>query len=55
MNPFRFDFFRMNLPGSELYDPSKPWVSKIKRSSNKIAADVVQYVDDLRPTGESKF
>jgi len=54
-NPFRFDFIRMNLPGSVLYDPSKPWVSKIKQSTGKIAADVVQYVDDLRPTGESKL
>ena len=54
MNPFRFDIVRMNLPGCLNYDPTKPWVSKIKSSTGKIAADVVQYVDDLRPTGESK-
>jgi hypothetical protein len=29
-NPFCWDWIRMNLPGQVGYDPSKPWVSKIR-------------------------
>jgi len=36
-----------------LYDPSKPWVSKV-RDDGQLAADVVGYVDDFRPSGPSK-
>lgn len=52
-NVFRWDSVRMNCPGSPTYDPSKPWVSKV-RKSGKIAADLVGYVDDLRPSGSGR-
>jgi hypothetical protein len=50
-NVYRWDFVRMNLPGSEGYDPSKPWASKIRSEDGNIAADLFIFVDDLRPTG----
>ena len=53
-NPFRWDEVRVNLPGSDNYDPSLPWISKIRASDGCIAADVFIYVDDLRITGLTK-
>jgi hypothetical protein len=44
---------RLNLPGSNDYDPSKPWVSKIRLEDEQIAADLFILVDDMRPTGPS--
>ena len=29
-NPFRWSYVRLNLPGSEDYHPSLPWVSKLR-------------------------
>ena len=53
-NVFRWDYVRLNLPGSETYDPSLPWVSKVRRSDGKIAADRTIFVDDVRPVGNTK-
>jgi hypothetical protein len=50
-NPFRWDSVRMNLPGSKSYDPSLPWVSKIRLGDGCIACDLIIFVDDLRVTG----
>ncbi len=52
-NVFRWDEVSLNLPGSQEYDPSKPWVSKRRSSDGKIAADFVIYVDDVRSAGNS--
>ncbi|KAG7368169.1 hypothetical protein IV203_030912 [Nitzschia inconspicua] len=49
-NIFRWSKVRMNLPGSEGHDPTKAWVSKI-RKDGKVACDFVGFVDDLRPSG----
>jgi hypothetical protein len=54
MNVFRWDYVRLNLPGSETYDPSKPWVSKLRLEDERIAADLFIFVDALRPTGPSR-
>jgi hypothetical protein len=51
-NVFRWD--RLNLPGSDEYDPSKPCVSKMRLEDERIAADLFIFVDDLRPTGPSR-
>jgi hypothetical protein len=53
-NPYRWDVVRMNLPGKTDYDPTLPWVSKIRLGDNCIACDVVIFVDDLRVTGPTK-
>jgi hypothetical protein len=45
---------RMNLPGSLGYDPRQPWVSKVRKTDGRIAADVVTFLDDARPSGPSK-
>jgi hypothetical protein len=37
------------------YDPSKPWVSKIRSEDHRIAADLFIFVDNLRPTGPSQL
>ena len=53
-NVLRWDEIRMNLPGgSETYDLSLPWVSKIRLDDGRIAADLFIYVDDVRLTGSS--
>lgn len=49
----RWDDVRLNLPGSEEYDPSLPWVYKVRRDGSP-AADFFFYVDDNRTTGDSK-
>ena len=53
-NVFRWDELRLNLPGSSTYDPTKPWVSKIRTSDQRIAADFFCYIDDVRPCGASE-
>lgn len=50
-NVFRWDTVRMNCPGSEGYDASKPWVSKVRKEDGCIASDFVSFVDDFRPSG----
>jgi len=52
-NPFQWAEVTLNLPGSKTYDPSKPWVYKV-RLDGKIACDIFIYVDDLRPTGPTE-
>ena len=49
-NVFRWDRVELNLPDSANYDPSKPWVFKV-RADGSMAADLFIYIDDLRPTG----
>lgn len=46
-NVFRWDKVVLNLPGSESYDPSRPWVYKA-RDDGTVAVDLTQFVDDLR-------
>ena len=53
-NVFRWDQVWLNLPGAMPYDPTKPWVSKIRTEDGRIAADMVTFVDDVRPSGPSK-
>ena len=63
-NVFRWDRVRLNLPGQESYDPALPWVSKVRKRQmdtaerqalvEEIAADLFTFVDDLRPTGNSR-
>ena len=44
---------KLNLPGSDLYDPALPKIYKWNDKENGIAADLVAFVDDLRFTGFS--
>jgi hypothetical protein len=52
-NVFRWDIIILNLPGSEEYDPSLPWVYKCRSSDGKVAVDVFGFVDDFRQTGNT--
>jgi hypothetical protein len=45
-NAFRWDKVRLNLPDSSGYDPSLPWLSKIRVNDGKVAADLFIYVVD---------
>jgi hypothetical protein len=49
-NMYHWAMVRLNLPGSELYDPRKAWVEKV-RPDGSVAADLFIYMDDFRPTG----
>jgi hypothetical protein len=53
-NVYRWDKVVLNLPGSNDYDVTKPWVYKMRSDDGRIAADLFIFVDDLRPTGPSK-
>lgn len=56
-NVYRWDKVRLNLPGDDDYDPSLPWVSKVKvmkDGSVVVAADLHTFMDDLRPCGATK-
>jgi hypothetical protein len=46
-NPFYWERVRLNMPGSDLYDPTYPWIEKI-RSDGLVAADIHQYVNNPR-------
>ena len=52
-NPFRWSHIRVNLPGSKYYDPSLPWMSKL-RPDGTLASEFYTYVDDVRVTGPSE-
>lgn len=53
-NALRFDQVVLNLPGMERYDPSLPNVMKWNDRVQRIAGDVITFVDDLRATGYDK-
>lgn len=57
-NVFRWDRILVNLPGSPAYDPTYPWLCKVKDDPETgrilVAADLFTFVDDLRPTGSTK-
>ena len=52
-NPLRWDTIVLNLPGSDTYQASKPWVYKAQ-DDGSIACNFRAYVDDLRATGSMK-
>lgn len=52
-NPFHWDKVILNLPGSDCYDATKPWLFQI-RKDGRIASDWSQYVDDVRLTAASE-
>ena len=53
-NVFRWDRIRLNLLGCPTHDPTLPWVSKVRDSDGRVAADRAICVDDIRPTGNGK-
>jgi hypothetical protein len=50
LNPFQWNHIRLNLPGTEGYDPCTTWISK-RREDGRIACDVFTFVDDERILG----
>jgi hypothetical protein len=52
-NTFHWFMVRLNLAGSELYDPRRAWVAKA-RPDRRVDAYVFIYIDDFRPTGLDK-
>ena len=52
-NPFNWKTCVLNLPGSTGYDPTMPWIWKV-REDGLIATDLHIYVDDVRITGMSQ-
>ena len=53
-NPFRWETVVLNLPGDPAYDPSLPWVMKV-RADGHLACEVYIYVDDGKFTGWSRI
>jgi hypothetical protein len=52
-NIFWWDYAWLNLPGSERYDPAKPWISKLRKLDGHIAVNFCPLVDNACPTGPS--
>jgi len=52
-NPFSFDSVEENLPGSVGYDPQRPWL--VKKFGETVANEIIVYMDDGRPHGESEI
>ena len=52
-NALRWDSVLLNLPGDPAYNPTKPRVMKWDEALQKIAADILGFVDDLRASGYS--
>jgi hypothetical protein len=51
-NPLHWATVRLNLPGSDTYTPSLPWVTRLKWGGTPANA-FKRYVDDLRTLGLS--
>jgi len=51
-NPFAFNKVKLNLPGSEGYDPIHPWL--VKMFGKSTANEIIVYMDDGRPHGDSE-
>ena len=52
-NVFAWKYVKLNLPGSDGYDPSEPWVSK-RTEDGKIPPDAFTFVDDIRVVGRTE-
>ena len=50
-NPLQWDEVVLNLPGSEKYNPSMPWVYKWDSVNGRLASDFACYIDDIRGLG----
>jgi len=46
-NAFQWDKIVLNLPGSMLYCPSKPWIYKVRKDGT-MASDFISFMDDQR-------
>ena len=53
-NPLRWDRVVMNLPGSESYNPSMPWVYRWDDEKEAMAAFFGTYIDDIRSGGPTE-
>jgi hypothetical protein len=49
-NVLHWKEFRLNLPGTVVYDPSMAWAAKV-RDDGRVAAYLFIYMNDFRPTG----
>jgi hypothetical protein len=52
-NVFKWEKVKLNLSGTEEYNPALPWIMKL-RANRTIAADIDRYVDDLRLSAPTK-
>lgn len=52
-NPMHWSRVHLNLPGSEHYDPTMPWVQRLKWDGS-IAGAAPRYVDNMWPVGASE-
>ena len=52
-NPFQWKKVVENYPGTQDYNPTLPWIRKV-REDGLTAADLHDYVDDLRVTAPTE-
>ena len=54
INPFRWDRYILNLPGTKDYDPSLPRGYKWNDKNNSIAGNFETYIDDIRSSNSNE-
>jgi hypothetical protein len=52
-SPFAWDRVILNLPGSDSFDPSKPWVMRVTKDGS-LAGEIIIFFDDGRVIGRCK-
>ena len=52
-NPFHWESLKLNLPGTEAYNPTLPWIAQL-RPDGSTASGMTCFVDDQRVVGEGK-
>eukprot|EP00956_Cyclotella_meneghiniana_P000084 scaffold152_cov52-Cyclotella_meneghiniana.AAC.4 len=52
-NPFHWEEIRLNMPGTENYDPTKSWIMKL-RAEGMSACEFFTFVDDERIKGPTE-
>jgi hypothetical protein len=53
-NPFYFNQVLLYLPGSQDYNPTQAWVTKVNSAMGAVANDMKTYIDDVRAVGSSQ-
>ena len=53
-NPFHWDTIVLNLPGTDSYQPDKPWILKWNSKIGSLAAFFTTYIDDIRSGASSE-
>ena len=55
LNPFYWDEVKLNLPGTDSYNPAMPWVYRWNSIKKQMASFFGTYIDDIRGGGATEL